>query len=176
MNHPARNPLEEVEWTCTGGTSMHRTIILAALGLALVAGCAPSTRTDKGVTTASEGPPPLGFKETTESQHAVFLTHVAPFAGGPAAGAVYLAPGENRRVSVNGRSVLISHAAHRDLVARLPRPQPKDTMFLLVEARVRLESQSGTVTTDPPMSQSFLGVVFEDIKRVEWYTPPQKSP
>lgn len=115
------------------------------------------------------------FEKTTESQNVVFLTQQAPFAGGPAAAAVYLMPSENARVHVGGRAVLISHAAHRDLLARLPKPAPKGAMFFVVEARVRLESDSGRVTTDPPSTRSFLGVVFEEIKRVQWYVPPESN-
>src|SRR5215218_5750127 len=118
--------------------------MIGLLGLALAPGCgvwAPGTGAGPG--TGSPGPVNLQFRPTTEPQRAVFLTRQAPMVGGPAAGAVYLAPNENSRVSVDGRPVLISHAAHRDLLGRLPPPAPKGADFLLVEARVRVEPQSG---------------------------------
>ncbi|MGF1583494.1 MAG: hypothetical protein ACFCD0_29590 [Gemmataceae bacterium] len=107
------------------------------------------------------------------SQHAVFFTQLG-HSGGPGAADVLLDPvaaptGRNARV--NGRTLLLTHESLRLIESKLPRPAPKNTSYILVEAKVHVEQKSGRVSTNPPRTQSYQGVVIEELIRVWWHNP-----
>lgn len=137
-----------------------------------VVGCSSGGETPAG----AAGAPEARFADTTESQQAVFFT--APgHVGGPGAADVMLDPAAapaGRRATVNGKQLLLTPESWAAIEERLPRPTPAGARYILVGAKVRVEERSGRVSTNPPSTQSYQGVVIEELTRVEWHTPPAK--
>jgi hypothetical protein len=71
-----------------------------------------------------------------------------------------------------GNPVYVPSKAKQQIRGRLgPQPQGNRDGRILVEAKVRLEPATVTVSTNPPSERSIYRVVIDELIHAEWYTP-----
>lgn len=118
---------------------------------------------------ANGGKHQFRFESTDEPQHVVFL--VEPWDGG-GGDAVLTDPSARGTLHFKGEPVYVQWKAQQQIRGPLgPQPQGNADGRILVEAKVRLESATTTVSTNPPSKRKIFRVVIDKLIHAEWYIP-----
>jgi hypothetical protein len=143
-------------------------LVLLVASLPAAAGCdANGGKPQTGKTDQTERQ--FRFEPTEEPQHVVFLTESWTGGGGDP---VLTGPDAKGTLQYKGDPVYVQTKAKQQIGSRLgPQPPGNRDGRILVEAKVRLEPATATVSTNPPSERSLYRVVIDELIHAEWYMP-----